>query len=96
MNTSIIQKSLRLINRYNNLTKKARHYGTPFLLYPSEIHTIEVIGSQNNITTTIIIVISNQCDCIKTILCFFICHLLLDKTKSDILSVTADIFNNIL
>lgn len=52
MNTNIIQKSLRLINRYNSLSKKARHYGTPFLLYPSEIHLIDVIGSQNEITTT--------------------------------------------
>ena len=52
MNTTIIQKSLRLINRYNNLSKKARHYGTQFLLYPSEIHMIDVIGSQNDITTT--------------------------------------------
>lgn len=52
MNTDIIQKSLRLINRYNSLSKKARHYGTPFLLYPSEIHMIDVIGSQNEITTT--------------------------------------------
>ena len=52
MNTSIIQKSLRLINRYNSLTKKARHYGMPFLLYPSEIHMIEVIGSEDELTTT--------------------------------------------
>ena len=52
MNTSIIQKSLRLINRYNSLTKKARHYGMPFLLYPSEIHMIEVIGSEDEVTTT--------------------------------------------
>lgn len=52
MNTNIIQKSLRLINRYNSLSKKARNYGTQFLLYPSEIHMIDVIGSQNEITTT--------------------------------------------
>lgn len=52
METNIIQKSLRLINRYNSISKKARHYGTQFLLYPSEIHMIDAIGTENDITTT--------------------------------------------
>lgn len=52
MDNAILQGGLRLINRYNDIAKKPRHYGTDTLLYPSEIHVIDVIGLDGNNTTT--------------------------------------------
>ena len=52
MNNILLQEGLRLINRYNNFDKKARSYGTEELLYPSEIHVIDAIGMQSEMTTT--------------------------------------------
>ena len=42
----------RLMNRYNQKTKTPRCYGTEDLLYPAEVHLLEVIGSREGITTT--------------------------------------------
>lgn len=49
-----LQSGLRLINKYNVVTKKPRYYGTDVLMYPSEIHVIDAIGSINNVTATIL------------------------------------------
>lgn len=42
----------RLMNLYNQKTKTPKHYGTEDLLYPAEVHLLEVIGSEEGITTT--------------------------------------------
>ena len=52
MNNDFLKAGMQLINRYNNLNKKARYYGVDVLLYPSEIHVIDAIGSNTNVTTT--------------------------------------------
>ena len=52
MENEILQVGMRLINKYNNLNKKAHYYGVDVLLYPSEIHVIDAIGDNNDVTTT--------------------------------------------
>jgi DNA-binding MarR family transcriptional regulator len=52
MENMILQSGLRLINKYNSVTKKPRYYGTDTLLYPSEIHVIDAIGTDGKSTTT--------------------------------------------
>ncbi len=52
MENEILQIGMRLINKYNSLNKKAHYYGVDVLLYPSEIHVIDAIGENNDITTT--------------------------------------------
>lgn len=52
MDNKILQECLKLINKYNSFDKKARHYGTDKLLYPSEIHVIDAIGMNEDMTTT--------------------------------------------
>lgn len=54
MNTSIniFENTYRIINKYNQKTKKPKNYGTEDLLYAAEVHMIEVIGSHGQITTT--------------------------------------------
>ena len=52
MDNILLQEGLRLINRYNDFDKKARKYGTEELLFPSEIHVIDAIGVQSDMTTT--------------------------------------------
>jgi len=52
MNINIFESSYRLINKYNQKTKKPRTYGTEELLYPAEVHMIEIIGSYKKTTTT--------------------------------------------
>ncbi len=42
----------RLVNKYNQKTKIPKTYGTDDLLYPSEIHLIDTVGSNEKITTT--------------------------------------------
>ena len=42
----------RLMNLYDQKTKTPKHYGTEDLLYPAEVHLLEVIGSEEGITTT--------------------------------------------
>nr|MBP3598808.1 MarR family transcriptional regulator [Eubacterium sp.] len=42
----------RLINKYNQKSRVAKHYGTEDLLYSAEVHMIEIIGSEERITTT--------------------------------------------
>ena len=42
----------RIINKIKRIEKTPRHFGTRTLLYPSEIHTIEAIGSQPGINIT--------------------------------------------
>lgn len=42
----------RLMNRYNQKAKLPKHYGTEDLLYPAEVHLLEVIGSGEGVTTT--------------------------------------------
>ena len=52
MENILLQEGLKLINRYNDIDKKARSYGTEELLFPSEIHVIDAIGMQSDMTTT--------------------------------------------
>lgn len=52
MNNEFLQECLKIINKYNNLDKKVRSYGTDGLLYPSEIHVIDAIGTSKDMTTT--------------------------------------------
>lgn len=49
---NLFEKSYRIINKYNQKTKKAGTYGTEDLLYAAEVHMIEVIGAHEGITTT--------------------------------------------
>ena len=46
------EKTYGLISKYNQKAKKAKYYGTDDLLYPAEVHIIEIIGTHNAITTT--------------------------------------------
>ena len=47
-----LEDTYRLINKYNQKAKTAKHYGTEDLLYSAEVHMIETIGSYEAITTT--------------------------------------------
>jgi len=49
---SIIEKFNRMINKFNQVEKKPRDYGTEILLYPSEVHLIETIGKNPGINVT--------------------------------------------
>lgn len=49
---NFLENAYRIINKYNLKTKAAKHYGTDDLLYPAEVHMIEIIGSHKSITTT--------------------------------------------
>ncbi len=49
---NFFESAYRLINKYNQTTKVAKTYGTEDLLYSTEIHMIEIIGSYETITTT--------------------------------------------
>ena len=40
----------RIINKYNQKAKLPKTYGTEDLLYMSEIHMIEIIGSEEEVT----------------------------------------------
>lgn len=42
----------RIMNLYNQKTRVPKHYGTEDLLYPAEVHLLELIGSGDGITTT--------------------------------------------
>lgn len=48
----LLENCYRLINKYNQKTKNPRQYGTEHLLYPAEVHIIEIIGNNGSITTT--------------------------------------------
>ncbi|MBQ7774878.1 MAG: MarR family transcriptional regulator [Lachnospiraceae bacterium] len=52
MAINIFENIYRLINKYNQKTKKPKTYGTEDLLYAAEVHLIEIIGSYEQITTT--------------------------------------------
>jgi DNA-binding MarR family transcriptional regulator len=52
MENQMLQAGIRIINRYNSFANKARNYGTDMTLYPSEIHLIDAIGLDGNMTTT--------------------------------------------
>ena len=42
----------RVMNKMKQIEQKPRHFGTQFLLYPSEIHTIQAIGRNAGINVT--------------------------------------------
>ena len=42
----------RIMNKMKRIEQKPRRFGTDFLLYPSEIHTIEAIGRNAGINVT--------------------------------------------
>lgn len=46
------ERTYGLISKYNQKAKKAKYYGTDDLLYPAEVHIIEIIGAHDAITTT--------------------------------------------
>lgn len=52
MDSFLMQAGLRVINKFNDVTKKPGYYGTDVLMYPSEIHVIDAIGSSDNATVT--------------------------------------------
>ena len=52
MDINIIESSYRLFNKYSQKSKKPKHYGTDDLLYPSEVHMLDVIGSHDDLNTT--------------------------------------------
>ena len=52
MDSLLLQSGLRVINKYNEVTKKPRYYGTDVLMYPSEIHIIDAIGNGKDVTAT--------------------------------------------
>ena len=43
---------IRLTNKFNKITNQPKHFGTSDLLYPAEIHTIDVIGKKQAETVT--------------------------------------------
>lgn len=51
--THFFEQFYRIINKYNAKAKKPRQYGlNKILLYSSEVHMIEVIGTASELTTT--------------------------------------------
>lgn len=46
------EKAYRVMNKFSMKTKQPRTYGTEYMLYPSEVHMIEVIGSHEKLTAT--------------------------------------------
>lgn len=52
MDEIIFESSYRLINKYNQKSRKAKTYGTEDLLYPAEVHMLDVIGAHMKVTTT--------------------------------------------
>ncbi|WDP92020.1 MAG: MarR family transcriptional regulator [Desulfobacter sp.] len=42
----------RVVNKMKRIEQKPRYFGTPYLLYPSEIHTIESVGRHPGINVT--------------------------------------------
>lgn len=51
-NLDLIKKSVRIFNKYTELESKPTKYASGIILYPSEIHTIEVIGKNFNLNIT--------------------------------------------
>lgn len=49
-----INQLTRIVNKFNELEKLPFDFGTGELLYPSEIHIIDVIGQKSDITITAI------------------------------------------
>lgn len=45
----ILEKVIGLTNKMNKTSKSPRDFGVGFVLYPSEIHTIEAIGAHESI-----------------------------------------------
>lgn len=48
----LINSFERVMNKYIESEKKPKSYGTEYLLYRSEVHMIDAIGSNNNINVT--------------------------------------------
>lgn len=48
----IFEKFYILVSKFNQKSKKPKYYGTEDLLYPAEVHLIEIIGAHKRITTT--------------------------------------------
>ncbi len=46
------EKFYVLVSKFNQKSKKPKYYGTEDLLYPAEVHLIEIIGAHKRITTT--------------------------------------------
>lgn len=46
------EKFYILVSKFNQKSKKPKYYGTEDLLYPAEVHLIEIIGAHKKITTT--------------------------------------------
>lgn len=42
--TPMIEQLIRLFNKFHQIETRPRHYGTPVLIYFSEIHVIDVAG----------------------------------------------------
>ena len=49
---TLMRDVLEIFTKLNKLETIPRHFGTDDLLYPGEIHTIEMIGSRPDITAT--------------------------------------------
>ena len=52
MELNIFEETYKLINSYNRKTAKPKQYGTDDLLYPAEVHILDVIGNHENATVT--------------------------------------------
>jgi len=50
--TNFAETFNRIINKFTSIEKKPRDFGTGDLLYPSEIHNIEIIGRNPGINIT--------------------------------------------
>lgn len=50
--SAFFEKVYRVMNKFNMKTKQPRTYGTEYMLYPSEVHMLEVIGSHEKLTAT--------------------------------------------
>ncbi len=51
-NTDLIKKSIRIFSKYMELESMSTEYEHGIILYPSEIHTIEVIGKNSELNIT--------------------------------------------
>lgn len=52
MGINIIESSYRIINKYNQKSKKPKYYGVEDLLYAAEVHVLNIISLHKELNTT--------------------------------------------
>lgn len=50
--TNLVESFFRIVNKFSQLDKKPRDFGTGITVFPSEIHTVEIIGKNTGLNIT--------------------------------------------